>query len=259
MKLSLTPSIILIAFFISFSAFSQTESGTPKFVDIVWLNDGSKLTGTILEWKLSDGMDFKLITGARLTIAKDQIKRVAQEQPIEILTTVINQLPRGPKPYAFKEEGVYHNGSLFLTLPLYLSQGINYAVGHRFKRILGVGIGTGYESHESDGPFFRIVNFVPLYVEARGFFLPQKISPYYALKVGYGFALKENFGNSESTGGLYLSPELGMRFGSAAVNFYAGLEYKMQNARVREDFFGGGSSLEKISFRRVGLRTGLLF
>lgn len=255
----LKPAITLISFLICFSVFSQTESSVPKFVDIVELKDGSKLTGTILKWELANGMDFQLATGAVITILKDEIKRVTQEQPIEIHSTVINNMPRGPKPYAFREEGMYHNGSLYLTLPLYLSQGLNYAMGYRFNRLLGVGIGTGYESHETDSPFFRLINFIPLYAEARGFLLAEKISPYYAVKIGYGFALQPNFGFGEATGGFQLSPEIGMRFGSGAVNFYAGLDYKIQKAMFREEFFGGGTSIEKITFRRLGLRTGLLF
>jgi hypothetical protein len=104
---------------------------------------------------------------------------------------------------------------------------------------------------------------MPLYVEARGYFLPKKISPYYALKIGYGFALK-NIPNGEidAKGGFHFSPELGVRFGGKSVNYYLGLEYKLQNVTYTTTFFpweGQGVYTDVISYRRFEMRTGILF
>jgi hypothetical protein len=104
---------------------------------------------------------------------------------------------------------------------------------------------------------------VPLYIEARGYFLPKKITPYYALKTGYGFTLK-NVPNGEidSKGGFYFSPEIGVRFGGKSVNYYLGLEYKLQNASFTTTFSpweGSGIYTDKLSYRRIEMRTGILF
>lgn len=56
----------------------DSTKASDKIVDVVWLKDGSKLSGYILKWELARGMEFKLITGAEVILPKDQITRVYQ-------------------------------------------------------------------------------------------------------------------------------------------------------------------------------------
>lgn len=58
-----------------------------------------------------------------------------------------------------------------------------------------------------------------------------------------------------------MSPEVGVRFGGKWVNYYLGVEYKIQNATWTStyDWDGNGSVTDVISYRRLELRTGLLF
>jgi len=224
-------------------------------VDIVLLKDGSRLRGTIMQWDLDRGMEFKLMTGATIYINKADIDRVTHETPESLSNTRIRG-PREPRPYSFREEGWYHNSSAFINVSSSGGAGIHYAMGWRFNRLLGVGIGTGIETHD----FGWVRNIVPVYAEARGFLLPKKITPYYALKLGYGIALNDRAnGTTDARGGIHFSPELGMRFGGGDVSYYAGIEYKIQNASFTNDWWGGGSSTDRISYRRFEFRTGLLF
>jgi hypothetical protein len=239
------------------------QSVDSNIVDIVWLKDGSKLTGTILKWELQHGMEFKLVTGAVMEIPKEEIRRVSQDIPLNgrNVREPIQEI-REPKVYDFKEKGWYQNTSGFINTSFNGGAGIHHVMGYRFNRMLGIGLGTGVETHD----FSSVRNIIPIYAEARGFLLPKKITPYYALKIGYGIALKErqffDEGGSESAkGGFHFSPELGVRFGAGDVSYYLGLEYKIQNASYRhQDFFGGGAVFtDKISYRRIEIRTGLLF
>ncbi|MEP6647134.1 MAG: hypothetical protein ABJC12_08585 [Saprospiraceae bacterium] len=236
------------------------QMDSTKVVDVVWLKDGSKLTGTILQWELSRGMTFRLITGAEIIIPKTDIKKVSQDIPLQqsMIDHVKDTYVRVPKPYAFKEKGWYQNSSGFFNFSYNGGAGIHHAMGYRFNRLLSLGIGTGIETHD----FSNNRNIVPVYAEARGFFLAQKITPYYALKVGYGFALRDKSrGTTGAIGGFHLSPEVGLRFGSGDVSYYAGVEYKLQNATFSNQGFefGGGTVTDKISYRRIEIRTGLLF
>jgi hypothetical protein len=83
------------------------------------------------------------------------------------------------------------------------------------------------------------------------------------LKIGYGIGLKnENNGTLGASGGIHFSPELGVRFGAGDVSYYVGLEYKLQNASFvwnGWDWSGGTRITDKVSYRRVELRTGILF
>jgi hypothetical protein len=240
------------------NAQGQDTTGQHKVVDIVWLKDGSRLSGTILKWELARGMVLKLVTGAEVNIPKEQIAKVTQDVPYASYTPGYSGYDmREPKTYKFREEGLYNNFSFFLNFSENGGAGVHYSVGHRFSRMISVGMGIGYETND----FFYTRTIVPLYLEARGFFVPQRISPYYALKIGYGFALRNDLsGTIDASGGLHFCPELGVRFGGKHVNYYLGLEYKIQNATFTNfDTWGGGQFTDVISYRRTELRMGLLF
>lgn len=234
------------------SAQNATDPAN-EVVDIVWLKDGSRLRGQIISWDRTNGMNFKLSSGASVFIAQSDIIKVIHESPQEYR--------RGehlPRPYAFREEGWYHTTSGFLNSSIHGGAGIHHAMGYRFNRLLGIGIGTGIETHDFDW----VRNIVPVYAEARGFFLPKKITPYYAVKIGYGIALSDqDAGTTSARGGFHFSPEIGVRFGGRAVNYYLGVEYKIQNASFTniDWWWGNGTVTEDVSYRRVELRTGLLF
>jgi len=243
-------------------AQSQVDSTSkPTMYDVVVLKGGSRLTGTIIKWELERGMEFKLATGALMVIPKNEINEVFQDIALNAPTAPTNYAryyegPRQPRPYAFREEGFYQSFSLFLNFADPGGAGLQYTAGHRFSRMLGVGAGIGIESND----FWNSRDAVPLFAEARGFLVKEKISPYYAVKLGYAFALKDEFSSEiESKGGAYFSPEFGVRFGSRAVNYYLGLEYKIMSATYVNDFGWDGTSTDKVTYRRIEMRTGLFF
>lgn len=259
MKSIFTLIIFSLGFFTSQSLCGQAD--TSKVIDIVWLKDGSRLTGIIMKWDLERGMDFRLLTGAEIMIPKKDIHKVIQDVQLTNELSLLNQRissTRMPRPYAFKEVGWYQNSSGFLNISIYGGAGISHAMGYRFNRLIGVGLGLGIETND----FTTTRNIIPVYAEARGFFSPKRISPYYALKIGYGIALADKSrGTTIAKGGLHFSPELGIRFGAGDVSYFLGLEYKIQNATFTTDGFdfGGVKFTDKISYRRLEIRTGLLF
>ena len=261
-KLNQTILLLLLALGFAVNLKAQTDTITRSdLVDVVWLRGGSRLTGTIIKWELARGMEFKLATGAIMNIPKNEIDKVYEDVKFDATlpsSLSSNSLTREPKPYAFKEHGLYQSFSAFLNFSDPGGAGLQYSIGHRFNRLLGVGGGLGIESND----FFNDRDLVPVFAEARGYFMPEKISPYYALKIGYGFALKHDYSDEiEAKGGLYFSPEVGVRFGGRAVNFYLGMEYKIQNATYVNSFFWGadGTTTDKLTYRRLEMRTGLVF
>jgi hypothetical protein len=255
LKQTILVLLLAIGFVVNLKA--QTDTTTRgDLVDVVWLKGGSRLTGTILKWELARGMEFKLATGAEMIIPKSEIEKVYQDVSIGSAVQSTVSLLRGPRPYAFKEQGLYQSFSLFLNFADPGGAGIQYSIGHRFNRLLGVGIGLGLESND----FFNNRGMVPVFAEARGYFRSEKISPYYAFKLGYGFALKNNYVEEiDAKGGIYVSPEIGIRFGGRAVNYYLGMEYKIQKATYVNSFGWEGTSTDKLTYKRVELRTGIVF
>src|SRR5687768_2176672 len=259
MRFLYTLSLLLL--FFTGTTFSQsTDSTESQTYDIVHLKDGSRLSGKILSWDLEKGMEFKLVTGATIYITKAEIVRVIQDTD-EIPNDRFRRFrqPWVPRPYAFRETGWYHNSSGFFNISTLGGVGLSHAMGYRFSRLLGVGLGIGIETND----FTAYRKMIPVYAEARGFLLKKKISPYYAVKLGYAFGIRDEInGTLGAKGGIHFSPELGVRFGAGDVNYYLGVEYKLQNATFiwnGWDWSGGTMVTDKISYRRFELRTGLLF
>jgi hypothetical protein len=133
-----------------------------------------------------------------------------------------------------------------------------YSAGHRFSRWLGVGAGTGITGINLGWG----QNIIPLFVEARGFLLKKKVTPYYAVRFGYGFALT-NFGYdiTEATGGYLFNPEVGVRFGGGrTVSFYTGVGLHIQKATfTTESSFRQEIFVENYKYKRLEFKFGLTF
>ena len=234
-----------------------------SIVDVVELRDGSRLVGRIERWAYDRGLEMVLITGAKVSIPKQDIRNVTQQTALSDQMAIFQTYGYGMKArpaYAFREKGLYQSASFFLNTSVSGGAGIHYAIGHRFNRWIGVGLGVGYESND----LTQSRQLIPVYAEARGFLLARRITPYYGFKLGYAFALPdEEWGLTSAKGGFGFSPELGVRFGSRAVNVYVGAEYKWQRASWTHTSFSWDGSdwtyTDEVTYRRINFRAGLLF
>ena len=264
MNIPLHKTLLIVLFLAPLVTFGQVDSTEGKQVyDVVILKDGSRLTGTILKWELSRGMEFKLVTGTTMIISRSEIDKVHQAvdgdtafTPPAVTSSTYHRGPREPLPYAFKEKGLYHTFSCFFNISDPGGVGLSYSIGHRLNRMLGLGGGFGIETND----FFNNRDQIPLFVEARGFLKAEKITPYYAMKLGYAFPMTSDFTNNISAkGGIYVSPELGIRFGARTVTCYAGIEYKLMKASYTDFIWDGGTATDEITYRRLEVRTGIAF
>jgi hypothetical protein len=152
-------TVIVLFLFTAELLAAQDSVAAKPILDVVFLKDGSKLSGNILKWDLARGMQFKLVTGAEVMIPKEEILKVQQDIPF---ATPAVEPPeyyhRGPRPYAFREEGLYNTFSVFLNFSESGGAGLHYSIGHRFSRMLGVGLGIGFESND----FFYTRNIVSI-------------------------------------------------------------------------------------------------
>lgn len=174
---------------------------------------------------------------------------------------------RCDKPYAFRERGIYgityasiingigHNGDVQLGLSL------QQVAGFQFNRMFGAGIGVGLENFSvgaANGPLI-----LPVYAEARGYFLKKNKTPYYTLDVGYGFAFRdEDQQIIKAKGGWLLHPAIGFRLGARdSINFLFDLGYKFQQATLTRDFSGWTRDIQEqqLLYKRFSVRAGLIF
>ena len=101
--------------------------------------------------------------------------------------------------------------------------------------------------------------FFPLYLQTRGYFTQHRVSPYYSIDFGYGFAKDTHDNAKETDGGRYFYPALGYRFGaSGGGNFTMDFGIKLQKGHFLR-VNNWGSDDRNVKFRRFAFRLGWLF
>ena len=141
-------------------ALTLTAAGQKQRKQTVVLNDGSRISGTIVT-DSSDYLEIKVVVPQILKIRKAQVSSM---EPVTYPVKV-NQ----------KTGGYFiHLSASILTGENELGNTTSYSFhlsnGYQFKNGLGVGIGSGLEEME--------VSIIPLYADIRYYPLKTRISPY---------------------------------------------------------------------------------
>ena len=238
----LAACIVLLSFNINGQGLQTIDEITTTSGDI-WL-------GTITEITDDGYYIIETVSGLELKLHKSAVANVYQD-------FVGNS--RTKKPYSFKEKGFYQTVELSL-LASFNAGGLSatYSAGHRFSRWIGVGGGIGYTGFDMGWA----LNVIPVFVEARGFLTKTKVSPYYAVRVGYGIALTNDANSiTEAKGGYLFNPQVGVRFGGGNdVSFYMGIGLHYQKATYTTSFrFNEQVNVEKYLFKRVEYKFGITF
>jgi len=270
MKTFASTTFLIFCIAVSTISFAQSETNQHTKTEIVHFKGGGKLHGKILSVE-GDSITFKILTGDVIVMNTNVVKKVVQK--FDKKRSVKKQFHLS-KPYQFKEKGIYN--TTYINIPQghakepfelfeytyyhrywVLGLGIHHITGMQHNRWIGTGIGLGFDGYHLG--YGR--NYFSIYGECRGYFIPQKISPYYSLGLGYGFGVtNRNVGVRENKGGLFFNPSLGYRFGaSAGTNFVLGLGYKMQLATIADQNRIGSFITQKYTFNRLNISFGLLF
>lgn len=234
------------------TAFGQSGEA-PVYAHTLYRSNGSVLKGEITEWT-PDYVTFRLLTGVTLRIDNEDIRKIVSRNiPKQVHGESGNLRPE----YRLAEKGMYHVTTIAASGGPYGTLGATHAVGYRFSRVFGIAGGAGIESFDVGSGN----GIVPVFAEARGYLMKRNISPYYAVRGGYGFATTSGeTGVSETRGGALCSVELGYRFSaSRSVNFFAGVGMHLQRAEYRYEFPWEWSTHDRITYRRTELRFGVMF
>ncbi len=231
----------------------QSSKDVQAYTHTVYKTDGSILTGEITSWSQSYS-SLKLRSGLEIQLSTGEIKKIISD---DLPGRGEKERRASTRTYQFKERGIYHVSTGVFSAGPGAGLGVSHAVGFRFSRLLGVGAGTGIESYDV-GSGNQIV---PIFAEARGFFMAQNISPYYALRAGYGFALKNpDANNTKASGGGTFSAELGYRFGGAkGVNFFTGVGVHFQKAEYHYVWPWDERFNDRVRHRRTEIKLGVIF
>lgn len=173
-----------------------------------------------------------------------------------------SSLPKLERAYRFSEEGFYMASSLGLLIGASNESGgltgieLSASAGWQYSRLLGIGFGTGLDFYHPRGE--EVI--LPVFAEVRGYFLERKITPYYALRAGYGIALRnERSGIVGAEGGWMLNPVIGWRLGGrTSGNMTIDFGVKFQKANFDFERRNEQSQVS-LFYKRLNVRLGILF
>ena len=232
----------------------------PDCRDVLYIAGGNRLTGQITEIKAGDTLVFQSWGGAMFHIPRKEVKRIVQD------CRRTKGASRGPRPYTFKERGLYHHtrGSVLLGQAYYgldnTGLQLQHSSGWMFSRLLGLGLGTGIERFDPEGSDASVY---PVFAEIRGYVLPKPLTPYYSIAAGWGFAGRsrgDRWGYTDTWhGGWTAQAEIGYRIGNHLI-VHGGLRLQRKYRDWTSNWGGpeGMHGTDRILHKRLVLGLGLL-
>lgn len=238
--------VLFFSLLISQSIIAQTASAP----QIVLLKDGSLLKGTVLEENESGTLKIVLKSGDEIELPYALVESIKKNKNQEIVFS------NGSKAMT---KGFYQLVQ-FGMLPGYSNEeqdqllwGLTgkYAMGYRFHHLLAVGAGVGVDYYNQF--------MLPVFVDVRGFLFKKAVSPYYSLNVGYGSPLQFRENWITKKGGAMVNPAIGLRVARAKHVFNMNVGYQVQQMIASSSDWGGGTTTDKITYRRWSIGLGWEF
>ena len=237
---------------------AQSKAQQTDFFDKVYLNNGTVIVGKILYYQPNDTLQIQTRSGQIVRFLPTQMKKIVMQDVAE------NKPTKTVKPYNFKERGFYDALSVGLNLGK-LSRfnqilggiDVQNVVGFQHNRLVGGGIGLGYNSYyASNGES----NVLSIFGEYRGYLSKRNTSEYWTFAAGFGQPLKNETENlTNFKGGFMIQPTVGWRFGaSRRYNFFADLGFRLQQVQYESNNTWSENHY-KVTYRRWILRGGILF
>lgn len=245
--------------------FGQTATPVDSnCVDLIYLKNGSLFRGKIVEYKPGESLTVQTLSGLKLWFEDKQVRKIVQDCP-----KVRPAKTHTARQYSFRERGIYNATRIGLLLgDAHWGQSakggfFQHTTGWQFSRMLGAGIGVGAENFTIDTDDAATY---PVFAEARGYFLPQKVSPYFSLAGGYAFAGKvrnnpDNWSNKVTDdwqGGWMARGNLGYRLGN---HFTLDIGIRLQRkTRLWTARWGSNETgRDRILHKRLEVSAGFLF
>lgn len=229
--------------------------------DVVYLNNGSIIRGTIIEQVPNKTLKIKTSDGSVFVYDIADIEKIAKEEP------VVNYGNNGYyQPYytnnGSSQKHRYSDFSRtgyrgFVDIGYALGVGdygdgvfaVSTSHGYQFNPYIFVGAGIGVDYHLD----YETV-FLPIFADIRGYFIDGSITPFVGIKIGY----------SPVDGyGLYFNPSVGASFGISrkfALNVSIG--YNLQRAEVYTyyySYYGPRSSYSNETIGAITFKVGFEF
>lgn len=246
-------SILIVAPFLS-----KAQSGLE---DAVYLNNGSVLRGIIIEQVPNRSLKVQILGGSVFHVEMAEVARITKE-PIANVPAVLRDAPQAASsrrdtlqhaPYEPKRRGYFFQAQLLLEL---VQGGVRVVNGYRFGRFGHLGVGLGLDlsgpglstrSNDYHGSSYSGSGvFLPIYLQYSGEILKKRVTPFYALELGYALAVTGSgmnemdygYGQDDLRGGAMWGLGIGVRFKTKKrLNFSLLLNVSAKNVSYREYYY----------------------
>lgn len=205
---------LLLALSASFNSFAQT------LYDVLYLKNGSKLVGTIIEQQPGSSIKFKDLKGNVYLFAPDEVDRMSREQaPVEEKSNKFTYADvRSAKwfigffagysgaPVEYREYNYsyyYDQVGTYQTAWRHMAT-VQVTAGYRFSPAATIGLNVG-------GVINKRLRLMPIMVEGSYAFLKKKVSPYVSVAGGYAIGFRDPDQNYPIGGGAAATGRLGVK------------------------------------------------
>lgn len=246
-------NLVATAFFLVFAA--QLKAQHDDYSDKVYLNNGSHIVGKIIFYQPNDTLKVQVAGEQILHFPPEQVKKIRMSSPSQ------KNANRAEKLYHFRERGFYDALSFAVNLgrssQAHQGTGFQNVVGYQFHRLVGGGIGVGYDSYYIKNGESNVLS---VFGEYRGYLSQRNISEYWTIAAGYGqpSSIKNDY-LTHLKGSFMVQPTVGFRFGASnRYNFFADAGFRLQQIRF-ENNNEWTQNHYTVTYRRWILRGGILF
>ncbi len=221
--------------------------------DILYLIDGSKQQGKLIEYKDKSHIYFQMFTGDTLFIRGEQMMKV-------------KGLRLGKKGYNQSFEGWWHITELGLTFNnegfgVYGDFTTQHTSGYQWNKWMKLGLGVGYNGYDD-------ILVLPVFLSIQADWFANKITPYHFVNIGHATAWERTYGSdfeefTSVQGGLHFNPGVGVKIHGPNTHFVVSVGYQVQHARLESEPFSWsgepGLRIEDRQYRMLSVRLGIGF
>lgn len=206
--------------------------------DVVYLKNGSVIHGTVVEQVPNVSIKIKTADGNLFVFRIEEVEKITKEEKTAAHGSKERdeRQPRGGfGPDELKQRGYSATAELVTAIGYNdfgdkSSFGMQVINGYQVNPYFNAGVGIGLNQH------FSGAAFMPVFLDLRGTFLRQRVSPFVGFAGGWAVALNVN-DEEPDEGGLYLNPAFGVRFfvsRRTSLNLSVGLRYQEGTGYYRE-------------------------
>jgi len=244
---------LLIGCFLFYTSLIAQEIDYPNHV--IHFNDGSIIHGFMTELD-EDYIELRVLRGTTMKIARKDINKIEPNRPNDFFFESGLSFTKTGNLSVLSISSAYSN-----TLP---SFNVRYENLQFFRPQWAAGLGTGFDFHAGESFNF---SFFPVYAQIRNYPFNRRLSPFYALDVGWSFPapILNNIENGYFSSGMMIQPALGIRFASPRkATFMLKMGYLVQFTVAEYQDYDWQESvyrevIEDIIFRRLSFSSGFIF